>query len=68
MNDAGFAAATMCVLGLAVVLELSGVAGFEPYPLLHLDAGPADLLGAARPCLRDGGAVRVAPSWCVASR
>ena len=46
VNDAGFAAATLCVLGLAVALELSGVAGFEPYPLLHLDAGPADLLGA----------------------
>jgi energy-coupling factor transport system permease protein len=47
VNDVGFAAATMCVLGLAVALELSGVAGFEPYPLLHLETGAADLLGAA---------------------
>jgi energy-coupling factor transport system permease protein len=45
--DFGFAAAAGCVLGLTAGIALGGLAGFEPYPLLDLEAGAADVAAAA---------------------
>ncbi len=47
VQDFRFAAAALCVLALAVAIGLRGLAGFEPYPLLHLETGPSDLIAAA---------------------
>jgi energy-coupling factor transport system permease protein len=47
VQDFRFALATLCVSGLAVAIAASGVAGFQTYPLLHLDTGRADLVAAA---------------------
>jgi energy-coupling factor transport system permease protein len=46
VQDMRFAAAALCLLVLTIVLERSGLAGFEPYPLLALDSGLADLIAA----------------------
>jgi hypothetical protein len=47
VQDFRFAAATIFVLALAIAIGLSGLASFEPYPLLHLDAGLADVVVSA---------------------
>jgi len=41
-HDLAFAAATLALVALLAGARLAGVAGFEAYPLLHVDAGAAE--------------------------
>jgi energy-coupling factor transport system permease protein len=41
-DDFAFAAAAVLVVALAGVARLAGVATFDPYPLVHADAGPLE--------------------------
>jgi energy-coupling factor transport system permease protein len=43
-HDFAFLAAALGLVVLVVGAGLAGVAGFDPYPALHLDAGPAEVL------------------------
>jgi energy-coupling factor transport system permease protein len=45
--DRRFAAAAVAVGGLALAMASSGLSDLEPYPLLHLEAGPADIAACA---------------------
>lgn len=46
-HDLGFAAAAAVVLGVSIVSQLVGSAGFTAYPLLRMAAGPGTLAAAA---------------------
>jgi energy-coupling factor transport system permease protein len=46
-HDARFVAAAVAMVGVAIGVWLAGAAGFETYPTLSIDAGPATLCLAA---------------------
>lgn len=51
-HDLAFAASAACLVGLAAAGAAAGLAGFDPYPALQMEAGAADLaLAAALPAV-----------------
>ena len=42
-HDVAFALTTAALVFVCVGARFEGVASFDPYPLLHIDAGPADI-------------------------
>jgi energy-coupling factor transport system permease protein len=51
-HDLSFAFTAVVLVVLCVSADIAGLASFQPYPLLHVDAGPADIaFGVALPLL-----------------